>query len=57
VGTTFSLIDGQWIFLRTPLEAVPKIEVVVWPNGIGVWVPHPGDYVVLDSECKELDRL
>jgi hypothetical protein len=57
VGTTFSLIDGQWIFLRTPLEAVPKIEVVVWPNGIGVWVPYPGDYIVLDSEGKELDRL
>lgn len=57
VGTTFRLTAGQWVFLRTPLEAVAKIEIVVWPNGIGVWVPYPGDYVVLDSEGNELDRL
>jgi hypothetical protein len=57
VGTTFSLMSGEWIFLRAPVEAVPKIEVVVWPNGIGVWVPYPGEYLVLDSEGKELDRL
>ncbi|MGW4215350.1 hypothetical protein ACWEIJ_45770 [Lentzea sp. NPDC004789] len=57
VGTTFRLTEGQSIFLRVPLEALPKIEVVVWANGIGVWLPYPGDYVVLDSDGKELDRL
>jgi hypothetical protein len=57
VGTTFSLSDGDCVFLRSPLEAVASIEVVVWPNGIGVWVPYPGDYVILNRDKIEIDRL
>lgn len=58
VGTTFTLLEGQSIFLRVPVEVAGQIEVVLWPNGIGVWVPYPGDdFVVLDGEGRELDRL
>jgi hypothetical protein len=57
VGTTFRLVDGDFVFLRVPVAAVPSIEVVVWPNGIGVWVPYPGEYVILNSDGMELDTL
>jgi hypothetical protein len=57
VGTTFQLISGQSVALQLPLSAVASVEVVVWPNGVGVWVPYPGDYVILDGEGRELDRL
>lgn len=57
VGTTFALDDEDFVFLRVPVDAVASIEVVVWPNGVGVWVPYPGDYVILDREGRELDRL
>lgn len=57
VGTTFSLFDGQSVYLRVPVDLVSKIEIVVWSNGVGVWVPYPGDYVVLDESGNELDRL
>jgi len=57
VGTTFTLAKGQSIYLRLPIEAVADVETVVWPNGIGVWVPYPGDYVILDGAGNELDRL
>ena len=57
VGTTFSLSDGDYVFLRSPLRAVAAIEIVVWSNGIGVWVPYPGDYVILNRDKVEIDRL
>ncbi|MCX5235302.1 hypothetical protein [Streptomyces prunicolor] len=57
IGTTFSLFDGQSIYLRTPLATVGSVEVVSWPNGIGVWVPYPGDHLILDSERNELEPL
>lgn len=57
VGTTFSLFDGQSIYLRTPLAAVGSLEVVSWPNGIGMWVPYPGDHLILDGERNELEPL
>jgi hypothetical protein len=57
VGTTFSLIDGQTIYLRIPRHILPSIEVVIWPNGIGVWLPYPNDYRVIDDRGMEIDRL
>lgn len=58
VGTTFSLVDGESIYLRTTLENLASIEIVSWPQAVEVWVGvYPGDYVVLDSDGKELDRL
>ncbi|MEU3255162.1 hypothetical protein [Streptomyces sp. NPDC006997] len=55
VGTTFPLVDGEAIYLRTPLDTVGSVEVVPWPNG--VWVPYPGDHLVLDSERNVLESL
>jgi len=57
VGTTFRLEDEDFVFLRTSIAVVGSIEVVVWPNGIGVWVPYPGDYTILNRHGIELDRL
>ena len=57
VGTTFRLGQGDLIYLRLPTSAIADTEIVVWPNGIGVWVPYPGDYVILDAAGEELDRL
>ena len=57
VGTTFRLNSEEYIFLQLPELAVSSVEVVVWPNGVGVWVPYPGDYTILDSNEQELDRL
>lgn len=57
VGTTFSLSDGESIFLRTAATNVASLEIVSWPNGVGVWVPYPGDYVIEDSDGNEIDTL
>ena len=57
IGTTFNLVKGKPIFLRVPIETVGSIETVLWPNGIGVWLPYPGDYVVLDEHGREIDRV
>lgn len=58
VGTTFRLNRNDVIYLRMPISAVPNLEVVMWPNGIGVWVaPYPGEYIILDGNKVELDRL
>lgn len=57
IGTTFRLASDDFIFLELPIDVVSNVEVVVWSNGIGVWVPYPGDYAVFDSEGNELDRL
>jgi hypothetical protein len=58
VGTTFSLHQGSALYLRLPASALSGLEIIVWPTGIAVWVsPYPGDYVVLDADKHELDRL
>lgn len=57
VGTTFSLSDSEAIFLRTAISNVAALEIVSWPNGIGVWVPYPGDYAIIDSNGNEIDTL
>jgi hypothetical protein len=57
VGTTFSLSDGQSIYLRTEAKNLASVEIVSWPNGIGVWVPYPGNYAILDADGMELDQL
>jgi hypothetical protein len=41
LGTSFTLSGGQSIYLRGPAERLAAVEVVYWPNGLGVWVPHP----------------
>jgi hypothetical protein len=57
IGTSFVVAGGDWVTLELPLSAVADVEIVTWPNGIAVWIPFPGDYVVLDSSGNELDRL
>lgn len=57
IGTTFSLTDGDYIFLRLPTSVVPSIEIVAWPNGVGVWLPYPGNYAILDRNRIEIDKL
>lgn len=57
IGTSFELAGDEWIVLELPIEAVGNLEFVSWPNGLAVWVPFPGDYVVYDSAGIELDRL
>lgn len=57
IGTTFQLSDGDCVYLRLPVSAVPEVEVVSWPSGIGVWVPYPGDYTILDRDKAEIDTL
>lgn len=58
LGTSFTLSGGQSIYLRGPAERLAAVEVVYWPNGLGVWVPHPGDdFAIVDAEGNELDRL
>ncbi|MEU9783108.1 hypothetical protein AB0H92_19455 [Streptomyces phaeochromogenes] len=57
VGTTFSLSDGEAIFLRTAISNLASLEIVSWPNGIGVWLPCPGDHAIIDSGGNEIDTL
>lgn len=57
IGTSFDVADGDWVILELPAESVAELEFVAWPNGIAVWVPFPGDYVVFDSAGNELERL
>lgn len=57
IGTSFVLEGGDWVTLELPVSAVADVEIVAWPTGIAVWVPFPGDYIVLDSSGNELDRL
>ena len=57
VGTTFALRPDEFISLELPTNALPEVEVVVWSNGIGVWVPYPGEYTIFGSDDNELDRL
>jgi hypothetical protein len=57
IGTTFDVTADEFVVLQLPQWVVSSVEVVVWPTGISVWVPYPGDYVILDHEGRELDRL
>ncbi|TCO45310.1 hypothetical protein EV192_12174 [Actinocrispum wychmicini] len=59
LGIAFELAVDEFIFLRVEQHVVTSIEIHVWPNGIAVWLPYPGDsdYVILDSGGNELNRL
>ncbi|CAL9642805.1 hypothetical protein SUDANB120_06391 (plasmid) [Streptomyces sp. enrichment culture] len=57
VGVTFSLSDGETVYLRTAVSNVASLEIVSWPNGIAVWVPYPGEYTICDSSGVEIDTL
>ncbi|MFK3835763.1 MULTISPECIES: hypothetical protein [unclassified Microbacterium] len=57
IGTSFVVEGGDWLTLELPVSAMAGVEIVVWPNGVAVWVPLPGDYLVRDSSGNELDRL
>ena len=57
IGTSFELSDDASIFLELPIEAVGELQIVSWPNGMAIWVPYPGDYVVYDGAGNVLDRL
>lgn len=57
IGTSFVVEGGDWLILELPISAISEVEIVSWPNGIAVWVPFPGDYIVFDSSGAELDRL
>ncbi|MDT0489775.1 hypothetical protein RM717_04575 [Streptomyces griseus] len=58
-GTAFTLAAEEFLTLRLEPDVVPAVEITVWPNGISVWLPYPGesDYIVLDSEGREVARL
>ncbi|MFE7484324.1 hypothetical protein [Streptomyces sp. NPDC057552] len=58
-GTAFTLAAEEFLTLRLEPDVVPAVEIAVWPNGISVWLPYPGesDYIVLDSEGREVARL
>ena len=55
-GATFELSEGEMITLRAPIGAVPKIETLLFPTGISVWVPD-GDYVVLNAAGEEIESF
>ena len=57
IGSTFSLSDDDFLTLELDVADVSGLEFVSWPNGIAVWVPFPGDYIVRDSSGAEIDRL
>lgn len=57
IGSAFTVRDGDFVVLELDAASVARLEFVSWPNGIAVWVPYPGDYVVRDSAGQELDRL
>ncbi|WP_433759521.1 hypothetical protein [Nocardia sp. CA-135398] len=57
LGTLFEVSDGDYVVLRAPLHAVGSIEVLGFPSGISVWVLHGEEYIILDRNGAELDRL
>jgi hypothetical protein len=57
IGTSFVVGGGDFLVLDLPANAVREVDIVHWPNGIAVWVPFPGDYIVFNSSGTELDRL
>ena len=57
IGTSFELAEDESIFLELPIDAVAELQIVSWHNGMAVWVPYPGDYVVYDAAGNVLDRL
>ncbi|WP_123083178.1 hypothetical protein [Streptomyces sp. ADI95-16] len=58
-GVVFTLDAGEFITLQLDPSLAPSVEINIWPNGISVWLPYPGesDYIVLDSGNDELARL
>ncbi|MFJ7191044.1 hypothetical protein [Streptomyces bacillaris] len=58
-GTAFTLEAEESITLRLDPVLAPSVEINMWPNGISVWLPYPGesDYIILDSDDHEVARL
>jgi 2'-5' RNA ligase len=59
LGEVVELKRDEVAYLRVPVEAIAATEIYVWPNGISVWLPYPGesDYVVVDANGDELLRF
>ncbi|MET9974714.1 hypothetical protein ACFYOI_17870 [Streptomyces microflavus] len=58
-GVVFMLAAEEFITLQLDPSLAPSVEINIWPNGIAVWLPYPGesDYIVLDSSNREMTRL
>ncbi|PVC86788.1 hypothetical protein DBP19_25310 [Streptomyces sp. CS090A] len=58
-GTAFTLDAEEFITLRLDPVLAPSVEINIWPNGISVWLPYPGesDYIILDADDHEVARL
>jgi hypothetical protein len=58
-GVVFTLDADEFITFQLDPSLAPSIEINMWPNGISVWLPYPGesDYIVLDSSDREVTRL
>jgi hypothetical protein len=57
IGTRFEVAYEDHLTLELDVDVVGELEYVTWPNGMAVWVPYEGDYIVRDSAGNELDRL
>lgn len=57
VNASVGLSDGEFVYLRAPLDVVGSIEVTVWPGGISVRVPYPDDYSILAENRTEIHKL
>ncbi|MFG3002305.1 hypothetical protein [Streptomyces sp. NPDC048340] len=58
-GIAFELAADEFITLQLDPTLAPSLEINIWPNGISVWLPYPGesDFIVLDSSGREVARL
>ena len=55
LGDTVDLERDDWITVRTDPATPFTVEIVVWPTGISVWLPYPGQgYVVSDSKGEDI---
>ena len=57
LGDVIELASGEHIFVRVPLAGLSSLEIYMWPNGISVWLPYPGDYAILNPEKSEIGRV
>lgn len=59
IGLAFEIEGEESLTLRIDPNLVPSMEIHTWPNGMGIWLPYPGesDYIILDSEGREITRL
>ncbi|MEW1724885.1 hypothetical protein [Streptomyces sp. NPDC093109] len=58
-GVVFALAAEEFVTLQFDPSLASSVEINIWPNGISVWLPYPGqsDYVILDSDDHEVARL